>query len=88
VDDTKVYRLTFSKSLAEIIARDTGMKIQRFNAIPGRLLDENETSKSGAYGVISRINGSLLRAPLIQPVAEMYRDKQYRDICEVYLERI
>jgi hypothetical protein len=88
VDDTRVYRLTFSKSLAEMIAKDSGMRIQRFNAVVGRALDVDESSTSGVYGVTSKNNGVLLRVPLIQPIAEMYRDSQYRDIHEVYLERI
>jgi hypothetical protein len=83
-----VYRLTFSRSLAEIICRDTGLKLQRFNCIAGRILDVGELSKTGIYGVLSKNKGVLLRAPLIQQVAEMYRDNQYRDICEVYLEKV
>ena len=88
MNGNKLYRLTFSKSLAELISNDTGYHIQRFNAVTGRILTHNEQSSTHVYGVVSKNNGVLLRAPLNQHIAEMYRNSQYRDICEVYLEKV
>lgn len=57
-------------------------------AVPGDILPPGKPSKTGVYGIVSRNNGLLLRAPIIQEAAELFRDPEYRDVCEVFLERL
>lgn len=85
-DGKKLYRLTFSKTLAEHICEGSNGKyhVRRYDCIAGRNLADGELSKSGIYGIVSAKNGLLLRASLIAGVAELYRDST-RSICEAYL---
>lgn len=81
-----MYRLTFSKSLADLICeRSNGLyKVRRFDCVLGRPLNTTEQSVTGVYVVVSTLNGIVLRAPLFQEMANMYRDSS-REIREAFL---
>lgn len=89
VDDTKLYRLTFSKSLAEMISKQSNGKyrMKRYDCILGRPLSETEVSRTGIYAVVSTSKGIVLRAPMFKEMAEMYRDPS-RSIYEAFLEPV
>jgi hypothetical protein len=58
--------------------------MKRYECIIGRRLNENETSSTGIYAIRSTLNGSILRAPIIKGIADMYRDET-RDVHEARL---
>lgn len=87
-DGNKLYRLTFSKSLAEFLAKlDPSYEVARFEFKIGRELDRNESSKSGVYALMSN-KGYALRMQLSQELSNIYRDDYSRHIREVWLKRI
>ena len=59
-------------------------KMQRFDCILGHALDQSQISRTGIYGVVSTMNGIILRLPVIKELADMYRDSS-REIVEVFL---
>lgn len=59
-------------------------KLQRFDCVPGRELSPGDKSVTGVYAIVSTDSGILLRAPIIQGVAELYRDTS-RAIHEAFL---
>lgn len=78
VEDHKLLKLTFSKSLADmLIGLDEKYQIQRFEAVVGKELARGDISKTGIYLIVSQ-RGIVLRASLIREIAEMYRDESRR----------
>ena len=59
-------------------------KMQRFDCILGQALNQSQISRTGIYGVVSTMNGIILRLPVIKELADMYRDSS-REIVEVFL---
>lgn len=87
-DGQKLYRLTFSKSLAEFLASlDPKYQVRRFEFKLGKELDRNTPSRSGAYALMSN-KGYALRIQLSQELSNLYRDDYSRHIREVYLKMI
>ena len=88
VDGKKLYRLTFSKSLSEFLAKlDPAYEVARFEFKIGRELDRDEASRSGVYALMSN-KGYALRMQLSQELSNIYRDDYSRHIREVWLKRI
>lgn len=83
---TKVYRLTFSKSLADHINACCGGQFQivRRTFRTGRLLQPWEQSASGVYAVVDVRKSITLRLPLVQGAAEIMRSES-RCIQEAWL---
>lgn len=87
-DGKKVYRFTFSKSLAEFLAKlDPSYQAKRFEFRIGKELDRETESRSGAYVLMSN-KGYALRIQLSQELSNLYRDDYSRHIREVYLKMI
>lgn len=84
VKDKRLYRLTFSHSLAKLISEKYGFELRQFDAIRGRRLKEGEVSKTGLYGIRSTSSNVLLRCAMFREIADMYRDIS-RDVVEVSL---
>lgn len=84
-DDKKLYRLTFSKTLAEYIANLGNYQVRQFDLQIGKTLEPGEKSRSGIYAIVSKQKGIILRASLIQGIAELYRDESFREIKEAFL---
>lgn len=85
VSESKLHRLTFSKSLAEFICANYGnYQLRRFNVIRGRRLQTGEVSKTGIYLIVSS-KGVILRASVIQGTAELYCDNETRFLYEGFL---
>lgn len=68
--DEKLYRLTFSRSLAEFLAGDT-YEIRIFNVVRGRIIARKERSASGLYGIVSASKHKLLRISLSKDHANL-----------------
>lgn len=81
-----LYRLTFSKSLAEHICEKYQYSLNTYNAIVGKMLKPGEESKTGFYGLMSS-TGILLRVSLIREISELHYDGESRFICEVQLQK-
>ncbi len=69
----RLTRLTFSRSLAELIARLAGGEVRRFRFTIGRSLTTGERSGTGLYGIVGR-SGKALRVTLFRECAELWRD--------------
>ena len=83
-----MYRLTFSKGLAEFLAKlDPSYEVARFEFKIGRELDRETPSRSGAYVLMSD-KGYVLRMQLSQELSNMYRDDMSRHIREVWVRRL
>lgn len=82
---TKLYRLTFSQSLADMLTTlEDGYRLQRFNVRRGKKLEPGAESSTKIYLIVSH-KGIILRASLHREIAEMYYDPDSRDIYEGHL---
>jgi hypothetical protein len=83
----KVYRVTFSRSLAELILDKylpTGYILVEMNFVRGNKLEPGQESR-GLYGVVSTKKDLVLRVPMIKEVAALYCDGETRHIEEIFL---
>jgi hypothetical protein len=85
VKGNKLYRLTFSKSLAEHICQKHGYELRRMTFHIGKPLKVGEKSKTSLYGIRSSNNGIILRVSMFREIAEEMRDTS-RQVHEIYLE--
>lgn len=88
--DGKVFRITFSKSLAEHLLRcgPQGLHIERVAFQVGRRLQHGEQSASGLYAITStreKDHGLVLRITLSAGVAKMLTPDHWREIRECWL---
>lgn len=82
----RIVRLTFSRSLAELIAgQDASLSIRRLRIVLDKKLAPGERSPSGLYALVSRDTGIILRVSLIQGIAEMHRDPASREIYAAWI---
>jgi hypothetical protein len=81
-----VYRLTFSKSLAEHIQRHAGhpLDLRRRRFLVGRPLNRGEPSPSGAYAIVDARKGKTLRIALDADIADILRSDS-RTVQEAWL---
>jgi hypothetical protein len=90
LSDKAIHRITFSKSLAEHAVKSSGLdyRIERIALKEGRELQKGETSSSGAYAVIDRRKGKILRVALNQTIAELLAaDYKSRKVTEAFISR-
>ena len=70
----RLYRLTFSKSLADHICRlAPGYTVERRKFVLGSRLVPNETSPSGLYAIVKEGTDWALRITTFQQLAESWR---------------
>lgn len=80
----RLHRCTFSRSLAEYLSRLLpGSEVVRIQLTVGRELVRGESSQTGAYALLSRTKGTILRVQLHREVAELLCDYDSRAIHEV-----
>ena len=85
-DEKKLYRLTFSKTLAEYICEgQPSLKPKRVTFQIGRTLQSGEQSKTGLYAIMSRSKEIALRITLFKEVATMF-ESDSRYIREAFLK--
>ena len=84
-DGSKCYRITFSKSLADYIAKEVDMKVERIELIlTNELCDK--ASKSGLYAVCKKDSIWPLRITLFKELAELWTTDT-TVIYECYIKR-
>ena len=82
--DDKLYRVTFSRSLAEFLAgREYDIRV--FKAAAGAPLATGSHSRTGLYGIISARNQKLLRISLSKAHAELLCGDRWRYVAECAL---
>ena len=80
-----LHRLTFSKSLADMLADlEDGYSAERLRITRGKLLSPGDVSGTNIYLIVSH-KGIILRASLSKEIAELYHDPDSRDIYEGHL---
>lgn len=72
-------RVTFSRSLADYLARLTGTTVARCQIHVGRRLRPDEKSPSGVYALVSR-RGTILRVSVIHGFAQELADWSSRHL--------
>lgn len=73
-DGKKIHRLTFSKSLAEYLARTYDLKLNRYDFILGRTIEPGTILNHGCYAIISKKKDITLRISLHAGIAETLID--------------
>lgn len=81
----QIYRVTFSRSVAEHIARihSKPLCVVRLQLRLGRRLAPGEVSRTGLYAIVSTRKSTILRVTLFQALAEGWRDVS-RDVYECF----
>lgn len=74
--------MTFSRSLAEYLARVTGTTMQRVQLRLGRTLAPGEKSSTGLYALVSLQKGTILRVSCIHEFAHGMVDPEWRTLVE------
>ena len=73
VDEKKVYRITFSLSLAEYIAKITNKQVKKVTLHLGKELSVGDTSESGLYAICKAKNLWPLRVTFFKELAELWK---------------
>jgi hypothetical protein len=69
-DNKKLYRLTFSKSLADLICQSQeGLRVNRVVFHIGKVLQPGEQSDSGLYAIVSKSKNIALRITMFKDLA-------------------
>ena len=86
VDGRRVYRITFSKSLADHMVRALGCyEVKRVTFRVGRELLPGEASRSQLYALVSKRSGAVLRISMVREIAEELCDYDSRYLAECWL---
>lgn len=82
-----LHRLTFSKSLADLIVETIGepQEVRRFKFKLGKRLKEGEKSPNGLYAIMSERKKIALRIALTYESADLYNDRDSRFLQEVWI---
>lgn len=85
----KLYRLTFSKTLAEYMTQyDPEYSTKTFRYVLGHRLKDNEASQNGLYAIVSALpnkNDLVLRISMSKEIAELYKADGQRVLHEIWL---
>ncbi len=83
----KIIRITFSRSLADLIAErlGPGHSVRRITFNIGKRLEPNETSSNGLYAIMSSKRDFTLRITLFKEAAQLFCDWDSRYIAECYI---
>lgn len=85
-DGKKVYRITFSRSLAELISKQTGYHVRPCELHLGKELKPNEKSENNLYAICKRKNGWPLRVTFFKEAANMwFNDSTSINECKIQL---
>ncbi len=88
VSDKAVHRITFSKALAEhaVKSSERPYTVKRIKLELGKELEKGNTSSSGAYAIVDRNKGKILRVALNKDIAEILAaDYKSRKVVEAYI---
>lgn len=87
-DTNKLHRLTFSKSLADLISNKTGLSTARFTYRVGEPLESGERSTTGLYALLDAKSDLCLRISLDPQIAAIHCDPQHRKLASAYIKII
>ena len=79
-----MFRITFSKSLAEHVAGEN-YNVKRIELKLGKPLKNGEKSRSGLYAVVAKKRDRILRVSLIKELAELMDDGESRYLAECWV---
>ena len=82
-----MHRLTFSKSLAQLLAAQTGFQVGRWRYRIGDALKPGEKSPTGLYALLDVKRGTVLRIALDPRIAEIHCDGEYRKLAIASISR-
>lgn len=87
VDDNKVYRCSFSKSLLDFIVLNyyPNYRVNKYRYHLGKILKPGEAS-SGLYAIMSTKNNIVLRIAMTKELAEILTCDDSRYIQEAFLD--
>jgi hypothetical protein len=86
IDAKKLYRLTFSKSLADLIcSSQEGLRVNRVPFHIGKVLRSGEQSDSKLYAIISKSKGIALRITMFKDLAAIMSEDGSCYICEAWI---
>ena len=86
-DTKKLYRLTFSKNLADYICKSSKkLSVTRVNFVIGKQLKIEEQSKTGLYAIMSKSKDIALRITMFKELAAIMAEDNSRYICEAFLK--
>ena len=77
MDDDRLYRLTFSRSLAQHITQISNkpnLKVKRCKFVLGKELDKTTPTAAKLFAIVARKNSFCLRVSLIRELAHMLTD--------------
>lgn len=88
IHDGKLFRITFSRSLAEHVVEYAGKgRVEKYDAVAGRQLRAKETSPTGLYAIVSSKNNRVLRIATSVEEADLLCDYESRKICEAWIQK-
>ncbi len=91
VKDDKVYRITFSQSLAEHAIKcteDPNFTLARITLKIGNEIGPGQNSPTGLYALIDRRKGKTLRVAMNKELANLVCDFKSRYLAEAFIEKV
>lgn len=73
IKDNKVIRITFSRSLAELIIKEVGGELHRIKLFIGDPIKDGEDSKNGLYAICKKNSNYPLRVTMFKDLAQLWR---------------
>lgn len=73
LDDQKIYRITFSYSLAKLIAKNTGKQIKRIKLVIGSQIIDLDKANSKLIAICKLKSGWPLRVTMFKEAAKMWQ---------------
>lgn len=86
VDETKIWRITFSKSLADKIAKQTGKQSVPVQLIIGDKIDDIDQSDCKLFAICKSKSKWPLRVTGFKDLAKMWELPGNRDIYQCYVK--
>jgi hypothetical protein len=85
----KVYRISFSRSLLDHVAKtDPDLEVREISFRLGKELEPNEDSSTGLYAVVKAKNNWTLRISLYKDIANYFCDFDTRKLRECILIKV
>lgn len=84
----RLHRLTFSKSLAALISKQTGLTVARFLYRVKEPLQSGQISPTGIYALLDAKSDLCLRIALDPRIAAIHCDDHYRKLASAQIKLI
>lgn len=87
MDETKIYRISFSQSLIEMMAGETHLQCKKVRIVVGEELQPGQSSRSGLYAICKKKSGWPLRVSLFKEATEIWADPS-RTMHECWVSKV